>query len=307
MVDNKFDVIIIGGGPAGLTAGLYTSRAGLKSLLIEKGIIGGQITYAEHVENFPGFPVGISGMELGEKMHDQARKYGLEVVQSEAEAIHITGKLKNVTTQDVNYESIALVLAGGSQRRKLRVPGESQFTGRGVSYCATCDAPFFRDVPITVVGGGDVALTEALHMTKIASKVTVIHRRNALRATKILQDRAMADSKIEFIWNTTVNAIEGDETVKQIKLTDVKNGQISLLKTDGIFIAVGFLPETQFIKQLLKLDSTGHIITNEKMETSAPGIFACGDIRQNSGRQAITAAGDGATAAIYAQKYLTEN
>jgi len=303
----RYEVIIIGGGPAGLTAGLYASRAGLKSLLIEKGIFGGQITYAEHVENFPGFPEGISGMELGERMREQAGKYGLEILQTEATKVSITGKDRLVKTLDGEFISATVILTGGSNRRKLGVPGEVEFTGRGVSYCATCDAAFFRDAPVAVVGGGDAALTEALHLLKIAGKVTLIHRRGELRATRILQERAMKDPKMAFIWNTTVKAIDGDETVRQLILSDVHSGKISVFKTEGIFIAVGFLPDTDFVKDIIKLDESGHIITNEKMETSVKGIFAGGDIRHNSGKQAIAAAGDGATAAIYAQKYLTEN
>ncbi len=307
MVMTKYDVIIIGGGPAGLTAGLYTSRAGLKSLLLEKGIFGGQITFAEHVENFPGFPEGINGMELGERMREQAAKYGLEIIQTEATEVNLHGKDRMVKTLDGDFTSEALILAGGSNRRKLGVPGEAEFTGRGVSYCATCDAAFFRDMSVVVVGGGDAALTEALHLTKIAGKVTLIHRRHELRATRVLQERAFKDPKMAFIWDTVIDAIKGGEMVQQLQLTDVKTGKSSQFKTDGIFVAVGFLPDTEFVKHILKLDATGHIITNEKMETSVPGIFAAGDIRFNSGKQAIAAAGDGATAAIYAQKYLTES
>ncbi|MDD5189955.1 MAG: thioredoxin-disulfide reductase [Dehalococcoidales bacterium] len=308
MTENmKYDAIIIGGGPAGLTAGLYASRAGLKSLLLEKGIYGGQITYAEHVENFPGFPEGVSGMELGEKMREQAGKYGLEFLQTEATGLIVEEKQKSVKTLDGEFTCGTLILAGGSNRRKLGVPGEAALTGRGVSYCATCDAAFFRDQPVVVVGGGDAALTEALHLTKIAGKVTLIHRRGELRATRILQERAFTDPKMSFIWNTTVDAIEGKDTVKQLKLTDVKTGKVSHLATDGVFIAIGFLPDTDFVKDIVKLDETGHVITNEKMETSVPGVFAAGDIRHNSGKQAKAAAGDGATAAIYAQKYLTEH
>jgi thioredoxin reductase (NADPH) len=307
MANTKYDVIIIGGGPAGLTAGLYASRAGLKSLLLEKGIFGGQINYAEHVENFPGFPEGINGMELGERMRQQASKYGLEIIQTEATGVAVNGKESEVKTLDGDFIGTTLILAGGSNRRKLGVPGEIEFTGRGVSYCATCDGAFFRDALVAVVGGGDAALTEALHLTKITGKVTLIHRRHELRATRILQERALKDPKMAFIWETNVKAIEGEESVKQLQLTNVKTGKVSQLKTDGIFIAVGFLPDTEFVKAMVKLDATGHIITNEKMETSVPGVFAAGDIRFNSGKQAIAAAGDGATAAIYAQKFLTEN
>jgi thioredoxin reductase (NADPH) len=306
MTDNTFDVIIVGGGPAGLTAGLYTSRAGLKSLLLEKGVFGGQITNAEYVENFPGFPQGISGIELGDLMHEQAEKYNLKTEATEATAIEIQGNRKTITTPDGTYNASSLILAGGSVRKKLGVPGEDTYLGKGVSYCATCDSAFFRDMPVVVIGGGDAALTEALHLAKHASTVTVIHRRHELRGTRILQERAFAERKIRFVWNTTIAAIEGDTIVKRVRLSDVETHRTSQLETAGVFISVGFEPATGLMKGLLSLDEIGHIITNEKMETSVPGILAAGDIRHNSARQAITAAGDGATAAIYAQKFLTE-
>lgn len=306
MVENNFEVIIIGGGPAGLTAGMYASRAGLNTLLIEKGVFGGQITNAEHVENFPGFPQGISGIELGDLMREQAEKYNLKIESDEVTGIEIQGNDKAIKTTSQTYITKALILAGGSNRKKLGVPGENTFVGKGVSYCATCDSAFFRDMPVVVVGGGDAALTEALHLSKLASSVTVIHRRHELRATRILQERAFTDTKIRFLWSTTIAAIEGGPTVKQVKLENVQTGRISHLETAGVFISVGFEPATELVKNILTLDEIGHVVTNEKMETSVPGIYAAGDIRHNSARQAITAAGDGATSAINAQKYLTE-
>ncbi|MDO9334686.1 MAG: thioredoxin-disulfide reductase [Dehalococcoidales bacterium] len=306
MTEKIFEVIIIGGGPAGLTAGLYTSRAGLKSLLLEKGVFGGQITNAEHVENFPGFPQGISGIELGDRMREQAEKYNLKIESDEATGIEIQANKKIIKTLDATYTTSTLILAGGSVRKKLGVPGEDKYLGKGVSYCATCDSAFFRDVPVVVVGGGDAALTEALHLVKHASTVTVIHRRHELRATHILRERAFAEPKIRFLWSTTIAAIEGNDMVKRVRLANVQTGKISQLETAGVFISVGFEPATELVKGTLSLDEVGHIITNEKMETSVPGVLAAGDIRHNSARQAITAAGDGATAAINAQKYLTE-
>jgi thioredoxin reductase (NADPH) len=306
MTEKIFEVIIIGGGPAGLTAGLYTSRAGLKSLLLEKGVFGGQITNAEHVENFPGFPQGISGIELGDRMREQAEKYSLKIESDEATGIEIQANKKIIKTLDATYTTSTLILAGGSVRKKLGVPGEDKYLGKGVSYCATCDSAFFRDVPVVVVGGGDAALTEALHLVKHASTVTVIHRRHELRATHILRERAFAEPKIRFLWSTTIAAIEGNDMVKRVRLANVQTGKISQLETAGVFISVGFEPATELVKGTLSLDEVGHIITNEKMETSVPGVLAAGDIRHNSARQAITAAGDGATAAINAQKYLTE-
>ncbi|MDP2920080.1 MAG: thioredoxin-disulfide reductase [Dehalococcoidia bacterium] len=307
MNEKTFEVIIIGGGPAGLTAGLYASRAGLKSLLIEKGVFGGQLTNAEHVENFPGFPEGISGIELGDRMREQASKYNLKIEATEAIGIELQGKKnKLVKTLDETCTTGTLILAGGSVRKKLGVPGEDSYTGKGVSYCATCDSAFFIDMPVVVVGGGDAALTEALHLAKHASTVTVIHRRHEPRATKVLQERAFAEPKIKFLWSTIISAIEGNDLVKRVKLANVQTGGASQLETAGVFISVGFEPATGLVKGLVLLDEVGHIITNEKMETAVPGVLAAGDIRHNSGRQAITAAGDGATAAINAQKYLTE-
>ncbi len=310
MTDNRnYEVVIIGAGPAGLTAGLYTSRAGLNSLLIEKGLIGGQIVNAEQVENFPGFPDGISGDGLGQLMHRQATKYGLKTLLAEVIGIELQEGKKVVKTTEGDFSARAIIIASGSERQKLGTPGEEAFTGKGVSYCATCDAAFFRDKPVAVVGGGDVAITEALQLAKFASKVTVIHRRRQLRATHILQERAFAEPKIEFLWDTIVGQIEGEDSVKRLRLRQVQTGEKSTLEVAGIFIAIGFKPSpnSDYLKGLLSMNETSHIITNDKMETAIPGILATGDIRHNSAQQAITAAGDGATAAIYAEKFLTEN
>jgi len=304
--ENIYDVIIIGGGPAGLTAGLYTSRAGLNSLLIEKGLFGGQISYAEHVENFPAFHQGISGLELGERMQAQATKYGLKTMLAEVVGLEIHDDTKTVKTTDGDFTCMAVILAGGAKHIGLGVPGESKLIGKGVSYCAVCDGAFFRDKAVAVVGGGDTAVTEALHLVKFASKVTIIHRRKQLRASRILQEKAFAESKIDFLWEAVVLAVEGTDVVQSVKVSNVKTGKSSVLEVDGVFVSIGSKPDTDYLKQILPLDESGHIITNEKMETSIAGILAAGDIRHNSARQAITAAGDGATAAIYAQKYLTE-
>ncbi|MDP3880366.1 MAG: thioredoxin-disulfide reductase [Dehalococcoidales bacterium] len=301
-----YDVVIIGAGPAGLTAGLYTARARLNSLIIEKALVGGQIVNAEVVENYPGFPEGISGFDLGQVMHRQAEKYGLKTITAEATGIEIHDNVKIVSTTDGDFTAGAIIIAGGSERQKLNVPGEERFTGRGVSYCATCDAAFFRDKPVAIVGGGNAAITEALHLAKFASKVTVIHRRHELRATRIIQERAFAEPKMNFLWDSAVEEIKGKDFVEKLRIHKLPDGEKSTLDVDGIFIAIGFSPETDYLKGLLSLDAIGHIITNEKMETKIPGILAAGDIRANSGRQAITAAGDGATAAIYAERFLTE-
>jgi thioredoxin reductase (NADPH) len=302
-----YEVVIIGGGPAGLTSGMYSARAGLNSTLIEKGIFGGQITYAEHVENFSGFPEGISGQELGEKMREQAMKHGLKIITGEVTGLEIQGMLKNVKTTEGDFTSKTVIMAGGAVRRKLGVEGESKLTGRGVSYCAVCDSAFFRDLKVAVVGGGDTAITEALHLAKFASKITIIHRRDQLRAGHVLREKLKSEPKIDFIWDSTVTAIEGAVMVEKIKLQNLKTGMTFEMPVDGVFISVGTKPDTEYVKDILPLDESGYIITNEKMETTIPGILAAGDIRHNSVRQAITAAGDGATAAVYAQKYLTES
>jgi len=301
----EYEVVVIGGGPAGLSAGLYASRARLSSLLIERGLIGGLITEAELVENYPGFPDGISGFELGQIMHQQVAKYGLETLLAEVTGIELQEGLKVVKATKDNFIARAVIIASGSERVKLGVSGEDGFTGKGVSYCATCDAAFFRELPVAVVGGGNVAITEALHLSKFASRVVVIHRRNELRATRILQEKAFADPKIEFLWDTIIAEIAGKDLVERIRLHQVKTGEESTINISGVFISIGFKPNTAFLKGVLPLDSAGYVITNEKMETEIPGIFAAGDVRRNSAGQAITSAGDGATAAIYAEEFLT--
>jgi len=305
-MNEKYDVVIIGGGPAGLTAGLYASRAKLNSLLIERGLVGGQIANAERVENYSGFPEGINGFELGQLMHQQATKYGLKTLLAEVTGIELQEGQKVIRTTEGDFMAKAVIIAGGSERYKLDVPGEEEFTGKGVSYCATCDGAFFREQPVAVVGGGDAAITEALHLAKFASRVTVIHRRDQLRASLILQEKAFSQPKIEFRWNSIVEKIEGGDLVKRIGLRQVKTGEESALEVAGIFISIGLKPNTDYLKGILPLDVTGHIITDEKMETKVPGIFAAGDIRHNSVRQVITAAGDGATAAIYAEKFISK-
>jgi thioredoxin reductase (NADPH) len=303
---SEYEVIIIGGGPAGLSAGLYASRARLKSLLIEMGLPGGQITNAELVENYPGFAQGISGLELGQLIHQQATRYGLETLQAEATGLELEGEKRVVVTTKGKFSTKAIIIASGSERRKLGVAGEEGLTGKGVSYCATCDGPFFKESPVAVIGGGNAAITEALHLAKFASRVKVIHRRNELRATKILQEKAQVEPKIEFLWDTKVEGIEGKEKVKRLNLSNVKSGEKSTLDVAGVFVAVGLKPNTDYLKGVLSLDDAGYIITNEKMETSIAGIFAAGDVRLNSARQAITAAGDGATAAVYAEKFVSK-
>jgi thioredoxin reductase (NADPH) len=299
----EYDVIIIGGGPAGLSAGIYTARARLASLLIEKGGIGGQIINSLAVENYPGF-AAVSGIDLTQAMHQQATGFGLTTIYAEVFAIKTSGQKKIVTTSDGDYSAGAVILAGGSERQKLDIPGEAEFTGKGVSYCATCDGAFFRDRDVAVVGGGNAAITEAIELTKFARKVTVIHRRDELRATKILQEKAFAEKKIEFLWDSVLTAITGDAFVEGITVSNVKTKKETRLPVAGVFMAVGFRPNTGYLQGVVALDELGTVIVNDKMETSAPGIFAAGDIRSQSIRQVVAATGDGAVAAISAEKYL---
>ncbi len=305
-MNKEYEIVIIGGGPAGLSAGLYTSRARLSTLLIERGLVGGLITETELVENYPGFPEGISGLGLGELMRQQATKYGLETLLAVVTGLELQQGQKIIKTTEGNFTAKAVIIASGSERLKLGVPGEKEFTGKGVSYCATCDAAFFRELPVAVAGGGDVGITETLHLAKFASKVTVIELLPKLGASRILQERAAAEPKIEFRLNTRVEEIEGEEVVKRLKLRQVITGEKSTLGVAAIFVSIGIKPNTDYLKGILSLDATGTIITNDKLETNIPGIFAAGDIRHNSVRQAIAAAGDGATAAIYAEKFITE-
>jgi len=301
----KYEVIIIGGGPAGLTAGLYTSRAGLKSLLVERGIFGGQIVNAALVENYPGFPQGISGLELGSLMHQQATKYGLEVVTAEVTGI-TQGQPYSISSTEGDFEAAAIIIAAGSEYRKLRVAGEEKLAGRGVSYCATCDGFLFRDRKVAVVGGGDTAITDALELSRHAKKVYVIHRRDQLRAGKVFQQRAFAQPKLEFIWSTVVEEVLGDKVLEELKLRNVKTGQQSTLEVAGVFVAVGLMPNSRSFFKIVDLDDAGYIITDETLATSAPGVFAAGDIRRNSPRQVSAAVGDGVTAAMSAFKYVQE-
>ena len=302
---SRYEVIIIGGGPAGLTAGLYTSRAGLKTLLVERGMFGGQIVNARQVDNYPGFPEGVSGIELASLMHRQATKYGLKTIIAEVTAVK-PGHTYNVITTEGNFEAEAVTIAAGSEYRKLGVPGEDKLLGRGVSYCATCDGFLFRDLDVAVVGGGDTAITDALELSEHANKVYIIHRRNQLRAGQVLQQLASAHPKLKPIWDTVVDEITGESKVSGLRLRNVKTGEITDLQVAGVFVAIGLEPNSQCFASIVDLDETGLIKTNELMATSAPGIFAVGDIRKNSARQVASAVGDGATAALSAFKYLRE-
>ena len=304
-----YDVVIIGGGPAGLTAGLYTARARRKSLLIEKGLPGGLVTTTEWVENYPGFEEGIMGVELAQKMEKQAMRFGLEIIQGSVVDISVPNSLKKTILEDSRqYEAKSIILATGAHPRLLKIKGENEFRGKGVSYCATCDGAFYRDKRIAVVGGGDSAVQEAIFLTKFAEIVYVIHRRDELRAEKILQERAFSNPKIKFVWNSIAEKIDGDDAgVNVIHITNVKNGDKSALDVQGVFIYIGYNPNTEFLKGLVSLNKESYIITDENMSSSVPGIFAAGDVRSKQLKQIATAVGDGATAAMAAEKYVEEN
>jgi thioredoxin reductase (NADPH) len=304
-----YDVVIIGGGPAGLTAGLYTARARRKSLLIEKGLPGGLVTTTEWVENYPGFEEGIMGVELAQKMEKQAMRFGLEIIQGSVVDISVPNSLKKTILEDSRqYEAKSIILATGAHPRLLKIKGENEFRGKGVSYCATCDGAFYKDRRIAVVGGGDSAVQEAIFLTKFAEIVYVIHRRDELRAEKILQERAFSNPKIKFVWNSIAEKIDGDDAgVNVIHITNVKNGDKSALDVQGVFIYIGYNPNTEFLKGLVSLNKESYIITDENMSSSVPGIFAAGDVRSKQLKQIATAVGDGATAAMAAEKYVEEN
>ena len=300
----EYDIIIIGAGPAGLAAGLYGARARRRTLLIEKNVTGGQIALTAAIENYPGIPE-INGFELGQIMQQQAEKYGMETQYTTVTGIEPRGGQHFVHTTDGDYVAKAVILTGGADYNRLNVPGEERLTGLGVSYCATCDAAFFKDMDVAVVGGGDSALDEGLFVTRYASSVAVIHRRDELRASAILQERAFAEPKMSFVWNTVVEEVQGEAAVESLRLRNVVTGEESVLPVAAVFIFIGHPPNTSYLDGLVKMDVGRHVIVNEWMETNVPGIFAAGDIRANSARQVISAAGDGATAAIRADAYIT--
>ncbi|MFW5906267.1 MAG: thioredoxin-disulfide reductase [Desulfobia sp.] len=299
-----FQLVIIGGGPAGLTAGLYAARVRLNVLLLEKGAAGGQVMNTGWVDNYPGFPEGISGLELAEKIVAQTERFELPKKMKEVSSLEIADRVKKIKLTDGEELTCdSLILATGARPGKLDVPGEEKLTGKGVSYCATCDAPFFRDQDIAVIGGGDTAIQEADHLTKFASKVTVVHRRNELKATRVIQDKAFANQKLDFIWDSVVTEIIGDKEVNGIRLKN-KHGEESALPVKGVFILVGIQPN----KEILPLDvldnDDGFIKTDQEMSTSIPGVMAVGDIRSKEVRQIVNATGEGAVACLTAQRYL---
>jgi len=304
-----YDTIIIGGGPAGYTAGIYAARSGLKTLLVEGAATVSQITITDLIENYPGIPEGINGFDLMQLFKKQALNFGLEIIPRDVSAIRKSADapvIWDVSTEDKSYRTLSVIAATGAQWSKLGVPGEDEFIGRGVSYCATCDGPFYRNKDVVVVGGGDTAIQEALFLTHFASKVTVIHRRDRLRAAAILQKKAFAEKKIEFVWKSKLTEVSGSDFVTGVKIADVQNGEINEIAAEGVFIFVGRIPHTGIFREVLDLDKGGYIITDDNMRTSAAGIFAGGDCRAKQFRQVITAAGDGANALYSAELYVDE-
>ncbi|MDX2479060.1 MAG: thioredoxin-disulfide reductase [Desulfuromusa sp.] len=302
-----YDVIIVGGGPAGMTAGLYASRARLKSLLLEKMIMGGQMMTTTLVENWPGYPGGIGGPELMMRFQEHCVEFGLETDSGTVEQIIDNGDTKTLLVDDKEMTCKAVIIATGAIPRKLGIVGEEALVGRGVSYCATCDGAFFREVPIAVIGGGDTAVEEAIFLTRFASKVILVHRRDQLRATQILQDRALANEKIEMAWDSVVDSFESDNTgLTGAVLKDTKTGETRTIEIQGMFVAVGVTPTTEFIKDLVELTDDGYVKAGEDTQTSVPGIFVAGDNRTTILRQVSTAVGDGAVAAVMAERHITE-
>jgi thioredoxin reductase (NADPH) len=303
--DQHFDIVIIGAGPAGLAAGLYAARARRRTILIERNVTGGQIALTSIIENYPGIEE-VDGFELGQIMQRQAEKYGMETNYAAVTGLERRDGLHIIHTNEGDYSAKALIITSGADYNRLGVPGEEELTGKGVSYCATCDAAFFRDQVCAVVGGGDAAMDEGLFVTRYASQVHVIHRRDELRASRILQERAFANPKMDFIWNTVVTKIEGTDAVERLQLRNVVTNEESTLDAAAVFIFIGHHPNTDFLTGYVKMDGAGHIVVNDWMETDVPGLFAAGDVRVNSARQVVSAAGDGATAAIRADHYISD-
>ncbi len=301
-----YDMIIVGAGPAGLTAALYAARAGMSALVLERIFAGGQIARAHMVENYPGFPEGLSGVEVGMKFKEQAERHGAKIEIAEVTDYKLSGDEKVIVTASGEYSAKTVVLAMGARFKSLGLRSEKKYVGRGVSYCATCDGAFFRGRDVAVIGGGNTALEDALYLTSFCSRISVVHRRDALRGEKALQKAAMSSEKIEFVWNCELDEVLGGDTVTAIRIRNNQSGELRELPVSGVFIAIGQTPETSQLKGLVDMDESGYILTDGGMRTSLPGVFAAGDIVQKPLRQVITAAADGAVAISSAQSYLHE-
>ena len=297
-------VLVLGSGPAGLSAALYAARAELEPVVLTGIQLGGQAALTYTVENYPGFPEGVGGAQLGELFQKQAEHFGARVEFDSANEVDLSERPYRVKTDTGEYRADTLIIATGASSNQLKIAGESELTGRGVSYCATCDGWFFKDKKVVVVGGGDSALEEGLFITRYASSVTIVHRRDELRASPLLQKRASEHPKVNFIWNTVVGEVLGTEKVEALRLKNVQSGQESILETDGVFIFIGHTPNTQIFKGQLEMDSLGYLKIDEKMQTSKPGVFAGGEVADPHFRQVVTSAGMGAAAAIQATRYL---
>ncbi|MGV8145563.1 MAG: thioredoxin-disulfide reductase [Alkaliphilus sp.] len=311
-MEKIYDVIIIGAGPAGLSAGLYAARGKMSTLILEKEKVGGQIVTTEEVANYPGSVPNATGPSLIARMIEQCGEFGAVIEKDTISEVKLDGKIKELIGAKATYQAKTVILASGASPRLMNVPGEKEFTGKGVSYCATCDADFFTDLEVFVIGGGDSAVEEALHLTKFARKVTVVHRRNELRAAKSIQEKAFKHEKIDFVWDTAVKEIKGDGIVESVVFENLKTGEITEHHADeedgtvGVFVFIGYIPQTSLVKDILETDRTGYIKTDDNMKTSIPGVFVAGDCRVKSLRQVVTAVSDGAIAAIQAEKHIAD-
>ncbi|MEX2431538.1 MAG: thioredoxin-disulfide reductase [Dehalococcoidia bacterium] len=304
--ETQYDVVIVGGGAAGLAAAIYAVRAMLKTLVIEKQAVGGQILYTGEIENYPGFPEPISGPDLAVLYQKQAERFGTEFTYDLVKGLDVQGPVKRVIGEEATYTAKTVIITTGGEHNKLGVPGEEAYSGRGVSYCATCDGNFFRNMDVTVVGGGDAALDEGLYLTRMTNSVTVVHRRDQLRASNILQRRAFDNPKMRFVWDSVVQEIKGNGAVNSVVLQNVKSGETTEQPTEGVFVYIGFHPVNDFLHGVVALDGAGHVVTDLQMRTNVPGVFAAGDVRTYSDRQLGNAIGDGIAAALAAYRYIQE-
>jgi thioredoxin reductase (NADPH) len=305
MTAAQYDLVIVGAGPAGLTAAIYAGRAAIKPLVLSGAMPGGQIASTNLVENFPGFPEGVNGFELAMGFQQQAEHFGAEIVMEAAAEVDLSSQPFSIRTRSQTYRGRAVILATGAFPRRLGIPGEREFFGKGVSTCATCDGFLYKDKTTVVIGGGDSAIDEGLFLTRFAKKVIVVHRRDELRASKQLQERAFAEPKMGFVWDSVATEILGDETVSGVRVRNVKTGGLSVLDADGVFVYVGLIPATKLFAGQVELDPAGYVVTDARQQTSVPGVFAAGDVQNPEFRQCVVAAGDGATAAIQAERYLS--